>query len=342
MAETNLLETYKEAGLDPALTDPVLTEILEGKTISPDAIRNKKSWTVDELLSTEFPEPNWAIPGIVPEGLTILGGRPKKGKSFLALQMSIAIATGGMFFDRKIDQGEVLYYALEDNPRRLKDRLNKMGVKLGTPITFLHNLSPLHEGGISELYMNIKLDRFRFIVVDTLAKASRGIDQNKQGIMSRVWPDIQSTAINHNVPLKFIDHTRKPMGFNVDPIDDIIASTIKTGAADAVLAIYTEPGKAGAKLLGRGREMEDVELRIHWDPLTFCFQCDGNANEIQLTESKQEVIDTLNDLGKCQLNDIANTLGKDRSNIYRTLVDLVNDGKVRKEPISNKVYYEKR
>lgn len=337
MVAANLMETFKEAGLDP-----VITEILEGKTISPDAIRNKESWTVDELLSTEFPEPNWAIPGIIPEGLTILGGRPKKGKSFLALQMSIAIATGGMFFDHKVDQGEVLYYALEDNPRRLKDRLIKMGVKPGTPITFLHNISPLHEGGISELYANIHLDRFRFIVVDTLAKASRGIDQNKQGIMSRVWPDIQSTAISHNIPLQFIDHTRKPMGFNSDPIDDIMSSTIKTGAADAILAIYTEQGKAGARLMGRGRDIEDVDLKIRWDPITFCFQCEGDAHEIQISESKLEVLNTLTDIGKSQLTDISQTIGKDRSYIFHTLSDLVTEGLVKKETIGNKVFYEKR
>lgn len=320
-----------------------ITTKLQEAGIFTDAeyIRNKKQWTVDELLSTEFPEPNWAIPGIVPEGLNILGGRPKKGKSFMALQMAHSIATGGVFFDHKVEQGEVLYYALEDNSRRLKERLIKMGVKPGTPITFLHEIKPLHEGGIPELYINIKMDRYRLIVIDTLAKASRGIDQNKQGVMSRVWSEIQSEAIKHNTPLQFIDHTRKPMGFASDPIDDIMASTIKTGAADAILAIYTEQGKRGALLMGRGRDIENIDLKIYWDPLTFCWQCIGDANEITMTEARWDVLNTVEELGKSQLADVANATGKPRSNVHRTLNDLCNEAKIRKEIIGNKVFYEK-
>ena len=337
MVANNLIDVYKESGIDP-----FLLEIVEGKrTMSSDDFRNKKTWTVDELLSTEFPDPKWAVPGIIPEGLTILGGRPKKGKSFMALQIAHSIATGGKFFDRDVEQGEVLYYALEDNQRRIKERLIHMGVRPGTPITFRYEIKPLHEGGISELFTEIIQDRYRYIVVDTLAKASRGIDQNKQALMSRVWAEIQTEAIQHNLPLQFNDHTRKPSIYNSDPIDDIMGSTIKTGAADAILAIYTEQGKPGARLMGRGREIEDVDLRISWDPETFCWQCDGSSAEIRLSESKQDAIDVICGLGKSQLNEIASAMGKDRSNVFHTLSDLVNEQLIRRENIGNKVYYEK-
>lgn len=332
---TNILEDLNEVGLDP-----IITEMIENPTSNEEDIRYKKIWTVDDLLSTEFPEPKWAIPDLIPEGLTILGGRPKKGKSFLSLQMAQAIATGGMFFNHEVEQGEVLFYALEDNPRRIKDRLIKMGVKPGTKITFLHEIKPLHEGGISELYENIVIDRYRYIVVDTLAKASRGIDQNKQAIMSRVWSEIQTTAINHNSPLQFIDHTRKPMGINADPIDDIMASTIKTGAADAILAIYSEQGKAGSRLMGRGRDISDIDLRIHWDPITFCFQCDGDSNEIRLSEAKQDIHDVVKSLGRSQLGDISKAVGKDRSYVFRVLSDLFTEGFINRFNIGNNVYYE--
>jgi replicative DNA helicase len=57
-------------------------------------------WTVSELYDVTLPEPNWAVPGLIPEGLTLLGGRPKVGKSWLALQIAHSISTGGIFFEK--------------------------------------------------------------------------------------------------------------------------------------------------------------------------------------------------------------------------------------------------
>ena len=63
------------------------------------------------------------IQQILPEGLTLLAGKPKRGKSWLALDIALAIASGGTVLGRRCDPGPVLYLALEDNPRRLKKRL---------------------------------------------------------------------------------------------------------------------------------------------------------------------------------------------------------------------------
>lgn len=62
----------------------------------------------------------YVVPGYIAEGLTVLAGRPKLGKSWLALDLAIAVATGGAALgSTKVGQGDVLYLALEDNERRL-------------------------------------------------------------------------------------------------------------------------------------------------------------------------------------------------------------------------------
>jgi RecA-family ATPase len=67
------------------------------------------------------------VKGYVVEGAAILAGRPKIGKSWLALDWSIAVARGGFCFgDIHCQEGDVLYLALEDNKRRLKFRLAKI------------------------------------------------------------------------------------------------------------------------------------------------------------------------------------------------------------------------
>ena len=52
-------------------------------------------WTAAELMAADFPEPRWAVPGIVAEGVTVLAGAPKVGKSWLGLGLVVATATGG-------------------------------------------------------------------------------------------------------------------------------------------------------------------------------------------------------------------------------------------------------
>jgi hypothetical protein len=81
----------------------------------------------DDLMRMTLPEPRWAIHNMVPEGMTLLAGRPKIGKSWLALGLALAIAQGGKVFGASaIQQGAVLYLALEDHRRRLQDRIRKL------------------------------------------------------------------------------------------------------------------------------------------------------------------------------------------------------------------------
>ena len=71
-----------------------------------------------------FTEPKFVVPGYVTEGLVILAGRPKIGKSWLALGLADAVARGGRAFGQlEVEAGDVLYLALEDIPRRLQKRM---------------------------------------------------------------------------------------------------------------------------------------------------------------------------------------------------------------------------
>ena len=80
-----------------------------------------------DLQQEDFPEPRWAIEGLLPEGLTILAGPPKVGKSWLCLGVSLAVALGGVALGHiSVERGDVLYFGLEDSKRRLKDRLESL------------------------------------------------------------------------------------------------------------------------------------------------------------------------------------------------------------------------
>lgn len=77
-----------------------------------------------DLMVKEFPPLVFAVEGILPQGVAILGAPPKAAKSFLALDMAVGVATGGVCLSHlPCTLGDVLYIGLEDSERRLKDRI---------------------------------------------------------------------------------------------------------------------------------------------------------------------------------------------------------------------------
>jgi hypothetical protein len=84
-------------------------------------------YTAAQLQHQIFPEVSFCVPGLIPDGLTIIAGRPKIGKSWLALDICIAIAAGRFCLgDRQPAQGDVLYAAMEDNRKRMQRRIDRL------------------------------------------------------------------------------------------------------------------------------------------------------------------------------------------------------------------------
>ncbi|MBY0527704.1 MAG: helicase RepA family protein [Gemmataceae bacterium] len=89
-----------------------------------------ETFTAAELQAMRLDEPRCVVDGLISEGMGVLAGKPKLGKSWMALNISIAIASGDVALGGiPVDTGPVLYLALEDTKRRLQSRLAKL---LGT------------------------------------------------------------------------------------------------------------------------------------------------------------------------------------------------------------------
>src|SRR5262245_7648782 len=83
--------------------------------------------SAETLQHMTFPAIKYVVPGVIVEGLTLLAGKPKVGKSWLLLHAAIAVARGGFTLgDIHCIEGDVLYCALEDNLRRLQSRMLKL------------------------------------------------------------------------------------------------------------------------------------------------------------------------------------------------------------------------
>lgn len=79
-----------------------------------------------ELYDTVYPSKPPLIDGLLYTGTYLFAGAPKLGKSFLMAQIAYHISRGIPLWDYSVRKAAVLYLALEDDYRRLQERLYRM------------------------------------------------------------------------------------------------------------------------------------------------------------------------------------------------------------------------
>jgi hypothetical protein len=294
----------------------------------------KNAVSATELMATEFPEPRWIVPGIVPEGTTILAGKPKMGKSWLALGTSVAVAAGGVALGtKKVDGGAVLYLALEDNPRRLQSRLKKLLAGGSAPegLELATEWRRLGDGGLEalEAWLNTHPDA-RLVVIDTLAKFRAG--QAGKNLYKEDYEAVEplvELAADHNVAILIVHHLRK-LGAE-DPLDQVSGSMGLTGGADGALVLNRERGRADAYLYVTGRDIEEEkELALSWDSTTATWKIAGDAEEYRNSRERQEVEECLRTLGEpAGPKEVSEALGKPYNNVKQLMWKMGNEGDLR-------------
>jgi AAA domain len=129
--------------------------------------------SASDLVAKVFPEPRWAVDGVVPEGLNLLAGPPKMGKSFLLLGLGVAIAAGGYALGKvPVAAGDVLYLALEDTQRRLQERLVRIldGAPAPDRLHLVTAWPRLDDGGVAAIDTWLgAYPAVRLVAIDTLA-----------------------------------------------------------------------------------------------------------------------------------------------------------------------------
>jgi hypothetical protein len=245
---------------------------MEGRFVSNGALPDNAlppMYTAPDVSTMELGVPRWAVEGIFPEGLTLFVGRSKIGKSWAAFQTAIAVAAGGRAFAKvPVDQGDVLYLALEDNLRRLKSRLRLLlGDEPPPPrLQFATEWPDLASGGKELLgeWLRRRPDA-RLIIVDTLARMRGTPDPRGQAYYqdTAAIAALKSLGDQHGVSVMVVHHTRKQAA--EDRFDTISGTQGLMAAADATVMLERVRGSADAKLAITGRDVEDVELALQWE-----------------------------------------------------------------------------
>ena len=290
-------------------------------------------WTADKLLSLEFPEPRWIVPGLFPEGLTILAGRPKVGKSWLALDLCIAVAGGRKALGTiQCEPGDALYLSLEDNPRRLQSRLRKLlgGDDAPPQLKLVCAWPRLDQGGLDKLRDWIeKTPTARLIVIDTLARV-RSTDNTRDMIYAADYAAVeglQTLAGEHALAIIMVHHQRKAAAD--DPLDQVSGSTGLTAGVDSVFLLNKESGRADAVLYGRGRDVEETQSALKFDGETGRWLLLGPAEEYKRSAAATEIINLLHEIGEpMSPKAVSEALSKNHSTTKVMLAKMARDGQI--------------
>lgn len=297
-------------------------------------------WNGKDLMLAEFPPPRWLVPDMIPEGLVVLGGRPKLGKSWLALQLAVAVSSSGKFLDHDVPQGKVLYLAFEDSKRRIRERLWTQKASPDAVQHIVFRIGHQLQAPLQVLWDELNSDKYQLCVIDTFTRLAGRLDQNDVGVMSVFMSKIQTFAIENGMTVLMIDHHNKMVAAYQDVIDNILGSTGKSAPIDAAFGLYRERGTQNATLKSTGRDIEDAELALQWDPITCCWQNLGEADTVRKESARGKVLQAIEELQEfdqlATSTTIAKHLGMHQGNVSRELAELLRLGKIVKTPRAGK------
>jgi putative DNA primase/helicase len=288
-----------------------------------------------DLENMDFPEIEYLIKDIMPSGFGLISARPKKGKSFLALNISVAKATGGCALgnrDLRLELGTVLYIAYEDKNRRVKNRLT--AIMQGEPFPqklYLAEIWPrLPDGGLDRIdkWLTLKPNT-KFVVIDTLGrfkprKLPRQDDYEADLATGAALADL---AHKHNVCILGVYHNRKAE--SDDPLDDVHGSTGMTAAADFVMVLRRGRGQADAELFVTGRDIEEKTLALRFHKAEGLWELLGAAEDVVKSQSRQKICLILKEHGPMTTKELSKIINKKENSIKKLLYRMKGDNEVR-------------
>ena len=198
----------------------------------------------------------------IPEGLVLIASAPKRKKSWLALQVVKAVAEGGELLGRPTRQGRGLGLFLEDNDRRMAQRLAFLGAQRMTADArarmHMAYTWPKGSEGVTALrdWMRQWPDTI-VIVVDVLQKFRSEHDPRASAYAADYAALEGLHALTRDYPglcILVLHHVRKAKGDS--PAETISGTNGLAGAADAYVILEQGPEPNTAKVHIDGRDWE--------------------------------------------------------------------------------------
>ena len=236
----------------------------------------------DQLMDSVFQGRPAVIENFLYPGVYLLAGAPKIGKSFLVAQIAYHVSVGKELWGYIVHPGTVLYLALEDDERRLQNRMFRMFDVEGTSDLYFATHAKMIGRGLDE-----QLEGFigehrdtRLIIIDTLQKVRETVkDAYSYANDYEVIGRLKTFAGKYGICVLLVHHTRKqPAG---DSFEMISGTTGLLGCADGALLMQKEKRTSYTATLDVvGRDQPDQRLYLIKDPEHLNWELDHTENEL--------------------------------------------------------------
>ena len=238
--------------------------------------------TLQTLFDTAYQSKPPVIEGLLYTGTYLFAGAPKVGKSFLVAQIAYHVSTGQDLWEYKVNPGTVLYLALEDDHRRLQERMYRMfGVEGTDRLHFATDAKQLGNGLDEQLEYFIKEHPdTRLVIIDTLQKVRESAgDGYSYSEDYQIIGSLKQFADKHGICLLIVHHTRKtPAG---DKFDMISGTTGLLGCADGAFVLQKEKRTNGTAMLDVvGRDQPDQRVYLVRDEERLIWEFDHAEKEL--------------------------------------------------------------
>lgn len=252
---------------------------LEGDEERPVSVSKGKKKTIrklktaDALMQKDIPEPKVFVgvgeelPFLV-EGTCILSAKPKLGKSWLALEMGLAIANGEDFIGYKTEKCSVLYLDLETSEAIQKKRLKKALKGKAVPKNFYLETETdgLDDGFAAQIEAYLEEDpNIGVVIVDVfeiIRTAAKSIKETEYAHAYRDLTPLNELCLKHHISLILVCHDRKAVDPD-DPFSNILGSTGLQGAASQMIVMFRRKKEDPIHISVKGKTIDGLpELNV--------------------------------------------------------------------------------
>ncbi len=222
--------------------------------------------SLQDLLDESLMDVPWIVPEMLPEGVTVLTGKPRAGKSALALSIALAVATATPVLGKRPPvPGAVLFLNLEDSRRRMRERSRRLlqGSSAPSHVTWAGDWSYLEAGGLADLEeWLVAHPTARLVVIDTLAMVcSPGVTPHARENYALLEP-LKLLASQHHIAILLVHHLKNATS-TLDEMHSPLAR--HTDCQMLLQRVYGQPYR---KLHLNGRYLSEQNFLLEQDAQT--------------------------------------------------------------------------
>ncbi len=218
----------------------------------------------ETLMDMRLPPTRFCVQTLLPQGVTVLGGAPKIGKSWLVLDLCIRIAKGECIWNLPTAKGTTLYLCLEDTARRIQERLLCITDEVPPNAFFAVAAKTLANGLVNQISQFIFEHPDTVLVAIDTFQMVRGSETDVSYASDyQEIQQIKALADELGISLLLVHHLRKQG--DSDPLNKLSGTTGISGAVDAVFVLdKSKRSQSAATLVCTGRDIEYRELELNF------------------------------------------------------------------------------